>query len=189
MSSNPTSRTKFLWGYSSAGRAVALQAKGHRFDPVYLHQTFMKRTWVDVKERPCDGCTKCCEGYLVTTVLGVALNPSHPCKFIKKNVGCSVHLARPFDPCKMFQCHWKENTKIPEWLKPDKVNAILLLRSLEEFNYIRIVKAGLKQDPKIYLWAEEQSKNGRNIVAYDDLGKLLVYSQDEKFIELARKKL
>ena len=27
------------WGYSSAGRAVALQAKGHRFDPVYLHQT------------------------------------------------------------------------------------------------------------------------------------------------------
>ena len=25
------------WGYSSAGRAVALQAKGHRFDPVYLH--------------------------------------------------------------------------------------------------------------------------------------------------------
>ena len=28
----------FIWGYSSAGRAVALQAKGHRFDLVYLHQ-------------------------------------------------------------------------------------------------------------------------------------------------------
>jgi hypothetical protein len=26
------------WGYSSAGRAPALQAGGHRFDPVYLHQ-------------------------------------------------------------------------------------------------------------------------------------------------------
>ena len=25
------------WGYSSAGRAPALQAGGHRFDPVYLH--------------------------------------------------------------------------------------------------------------------------------------------------------
>ena len=36
----PASRTSFtIWGYSSAGRAVALQAKGHRFDPVYLHQT------------------------------------------------------------------------------------------------------------------------------------------------------
>jgi hypothetical protein len=29
---------KFLWGISSAGRAVALQAIGQRFDPVILHQ-------------------------------------------------------------------------------------------------------------------------------------------------------
>ena len=27
-----------VWGYSSAGRAPALQAGGQRFDPVYLHQ-------------------------------------------------------------------------------------------------------------------------------------------------------
>ena len=27
-------------GYSSAGRAPALQAGGHRFDPDYLHQLF-----------------------------------------------------------------------------------------------------------------------------------------------------
>ena len=26
------------WGCSSAGRAPALQAGGHRFDPVHLHQ-------------------------------------------------------------------------------------------------------------------------------------------------------
>lgn len=31
--------TPAQWGISSAGRAVALQAKGHRFDPVILHQT------------------------------------------------------------------------------------------------------------------------------------------------------
>ena len=29
---------KNIWGYSSAGRAPALQAGGHRFDPDYLHQ-------------------------------------------------------------------------------------------------------------------------------------------------------
>ena len=28
----------FQWGCSSAGRAPALQAGGHRFDPVHLHQ-------------------------------------------------------------------------------------------------------------------------------------------------------
>ena len=27
-----------IWGYSSAGRAPALQAGGLRFDPAYLHQ-------------------------------------------------------------------------------------------------------------------------------------------------------
>ena len=26
-----------VWGYSSAGRAPALQAGGQRFDPAYLH--------------------------------------------------------------------------------------------------------------------------------------------------------
>ena len=29
---------KEIWGYSSAGRAPALQAGGQRFDPAYLHQ-------------------------------------------------------------------------------------------------------------------------------------------------------
>ena len=30
------------WGYSSAGRAPALQAGGQRFDPVYLHHRLKK---------------------------------------------------------------------------------------------------------------------------------------------------
>lgn len=149
----------------------------------------MNRTWIDVKGRNCNGCTKCCEGYLVTSVLGIIVGPGQPCKFSQKNVGCRVHSARPYDPCKIFQCHWKENTNIPEWLKPDKVNAIILMKSLEDFIYLRIVKAGVKQDPKIYEWAEEASKKGKHVVAYDDLGKIIVYSQNQKFIELAKAKL
>jgi hypothetical protein len=98
-------------------------------------------------------------------------------------------LAAPKDPCKIFQCHWKENTEIPEWLKPSKVNAILMFRILDNFNYIRIVKAGIRQDPKIYEWAEEQSQLGKNLIAYDQLGELLVYSKDKEFIKLAKAKL
>ena len=33
-------RTFIIWGCSSAGRAPALQAGGHRFEPVHLHQRF-----------------------------------------------------------------------------------------------------------------------------------------------------
>ena len=30
-------------GFSSVGRALALQARGHRFEPVNLHQTQVER--------------------------------------------------------------------------------------------------------------------------------------------------
>ena len=30
-----------LWGYSSAGRALAWHARGQRFDPAYLHQSLL----------------------------------------------------------------------------------------------------------------------------------------------------
>ena len=33
------------WGYSSAGRAPALQAGGRRFDPDYLHQYRIEDGW------------------------------------------------------------------------------------------------------------------------------------------------
>ena len=34
-----------LWGVSSAGRASALQAGGHRFEPYTPHIYFLKLTW------------------------------------------------------------------------------------------------------------------------------------------------
>ena len=33
-----------IWGYSSAGRAPALQAGGQRFDPAYLHHSPLGET-------------------------------------------------------------------------------------------------------------------------------------------------
>ena len=34
---NDVKSVSTIWGYSSAGRAPALQAGGQRFDPAYLH--------------------------------------------------------------------------------------------------------------------------------------------------------
>ena len=39
--SNPTPATKFNWGRSSVGRAVALQASGQGFEPPRLHQVYV----------------------------------------------------------------------------------------------------------------------------------------------------
>ena len=45
-----------IWGFSSAGRALAWHARGHRFDPGNLHQ----------KEKH---CTEMCGAFLVSAVL------------------------------------------------------------------------------------------------------------------------
>ena len=41
---------KIVWGYSSAGRAPALQAGGQRFDPANLHHILKRLTEVPLKE-------------------------------------------------------------------------------------------------------------------------------------------
>src|SRR3954467_4130817 len=40
---DPPNQLKKPWGHSSAGRAPALQAGGHRFDPDWLHQQARRR--------------------------------------------------------------------------------------------------------------------------------------------------
>ena len=41
-----------LWKLSSAGRASALQAEGHRFEPYSFHQM---REWLSGRASPCQG--------------------------------------------------------------------------------------------------------------------------------------
>ena len=41
MGSNPVRVTK-IWEYSSAGRALALQARGHRFEPCCSHHSRLR---------------------------------------------------------------------------------------------------------------------------------------------------
>ena len=42
----------YIWGLSSAGRASALQAEGHRFEPYRPHQFHNMARWLNWLERP-----------------------------------------------------------------------------------------------------------------------------------------
>ena len=50
-------RVTIKWGHSSAGRASALQAEGHRFEPYCPHQLFplcgKRQTFVDLMRSTC----------------------------------------------------------------------------------------------------------------------------------------
>lgn len=144
------------------------------------------KVYVDSKGRSCDGCTRCCEGVLKTQVFGYDIGPGHGgCKFLGPK-GCTVYDQRPIDPCRIFQCAWKENSRIPEFMKPDLSNVILMLRYLDTMPFYRMVKCVDNIEDSVYKWAEEFSQQGHNIIAYDKYGKLLIYSENRRFRELAR---
>ena len=48
MTNKTTTKREVLWGFSSSGRAPALQAGGERFDPVNLHQIWAlnRNLWI-----------------------------------------------------------------------------------------------------------------------------------------------
>lgn len=93
--------------------------------------------------RNCDGCTKCCEGWLSGQAHGKPFSPGNPCFFVSIGKGCSIYSKRPEEPCKTYKCGWiSDPDNIPEWMKPSEINAIVDVMKGPRGNYYRIVEAG-----------------------------------------------
>jgi uncharacterized cysteine cluster protein YcgN (CxxCxxCC family) len=101
--------------------------------------------------RSCEGCTKCCEGWLWGKAYDHDFWPGRPCHFMNKE-GCSIYNNRPETPCKSFKCEWLINDKLPEWFKPNIINAIIYKRIENGKEYIEITEAGSKLDAKVLSW-------------------------------------
>lgn len=101
--------------------------------------------------RSCDGCTKCCEGWLTGEAHGYHFWPGRKCHFCAAN-GCSIYETRPVDPCVNFRCAWLADPKIPEWMKPSECDAIIVSRKMNGFDYIDITEAGGRLDSRILSW-------------------------------------
>jgi len=113
--------------------------------------------------RACNGCTKCCE-WLSAEAYGFKFGNGLACTFLKDH-GCGIYECRP-NGCKAFQCHWKTESTIPEWLKPDQVNVIMAEERLSRFTYISVVYAG-KPDKRVFDWMSEQSRLGVNFLIWN----------------------
>ena len=101
--------------------------------------------------RSCDGCTKCCEGWLWSEAYGHKFWPGRPCHFMCEK-GCSIYENRPIDPCKNFKCEWLENNNIPEWMKPSVSNVIIYKRNEDGKDLLEFTEAGSRLDPRILSW-------------------------------------
>ena len=138
---------------------------------------------VKTVSRACDGCKRCCEGWLLTEIYGKKVNIENPCHFLGTK-GCSIYDIRPHDPCKIYVCEWKADMNLPEWLKPNKANVIITKRKIGDYHYNAVVPASLLEvTEKVHDWANEYSKtHPTNIVIYGAVsGITAIYSSDEDF--------
>ena len=111
----------------------------------------MTQVQIRSTKRSCNGCTKCCEGNLSGIAYGHAFYKGRPCFFSSCN-GCSIYEDRPENPCKSYSCNWLENSDVPEWMKPDKVNAIVSKKQVHGIDYLELVEAGDVMQAKVLSW-------------------------------------
>lgn len=102
--------------------------------------------------RHCDGCKKCCEGWLAGTAHNIDFYPGKPCHFLSNKRGCTIYNNRPDEPCKSYQCEWTVNSNIPEWMKPDEINVIITRRSVNGIEFWDVMEAGSKLDVSVLNW-------------------------------------
>jgi hypothetical protein len=110
-------------------------------------------------DRSCEGCTKCCDGWLTSSIFGEEMYPGKPCQFVESGVGCTIYETRPEDPCKVFSCMWKADDVVPEKFKPSEIGSIIHQLRIGGKIYLNITEAGKKIDPGLLEWFIDYCKS------------------------------
>lgn len=110
--------------------------------------------------RECGDCTKCCEGYLTGEAKGKSFYQGKPCHFVAIGKGCTIYKDRPKNPCESYKCLWLVDEQLPEWFKPNEINAILDIRHIDNIPFINVLEAGetLRSDVLSWLIANTINK-------------------------------
>jgi hypothetical protein len=118
--------------------------------------------------KTCDGCTKCCEGWLTGKVFGEEFYPGKPCKFVKAGIGCTVYDSRPANPCRVFDCFWKIDEDMPDSLHPNVSNGIVHRKIIGGISVVSITHTGhhIAKDLIDYMTVYAIN-NGVNLVVND----------------------
>lgn len=133
-------------------------------------------------DRKCDGCNKCCQGYLTATIYGFDMFPGKPCQFVSKT-GCSIYPSRPVNPCQVFKCVWKSNAAVPASFKPDELGIMMINANIDGIPYVRIVSAGKEISLEVIDWAVGivNSRKIENIV-YTQNNSTRIISHNKDFV-------
>lgn len=125
-----------------------------------------------VTSRECGTCTKCCEGYLKTTIRGQEVDRGKPCFLLQIGKGCGDYDNRPIDPCLEFNCEWLVNYYFPDFFKPLISGVIVHKQIVEEIPYLRITAAGkMPTDEIIEFFLSYGENHNLNLCWVDSYGE------------------
>jgi hypothetical protein len=130
------------------------------------------------QSRSCQGCTRCCEGWLSGRAHGHEFGPGRPCGWLGKT-GCVIYSSRPQDPCRSFECEWKINSLIPPELNPKHSKVIMLSKWVDQYRYIRMIECGQGIPSWVWEWAQKwHQETGTNFVAWSGTQPQIIGSQE-----------
>lgn len=130
--------------------------------------------------RSCEGCTRCCEGWLTANIKGVEMSPGNPCQFVEVGVGCTIYDKRPKEPCKTFSCMWKADMSMPEEFKPSVANVLVSQQSVDGIAYLAATETGVRLDSEFLSWFVSHVVS-RKINAEWHVGKKRFFIGDQAF--------
>ena len=139
---------------------------------------------INVNKRSCNGCTKCCEGWLIGEVYGHEMKPGVPCFFLK-NERCSIYESRPEHPCRFFECLWLSDPDlVPEEFWPKQSDVVLYDRFSPKGNpYLAIHVTNGKLSVEILDWAIQLIQfNKRESIMYEINGTVRFLSASQDFV-------
>ena len=116
-------------------------------------------------QRTCDGCTKCCQGYLWGEAHGHSFQSGKPCFFVGEK-GCSIYEDRPDSPCKSFKCEWLASDYLPMWMRPDLSKVIATRRQYDDGEWLELTESGQKMDSAVLSWVLIWAANNKKNVRY-----------------------
>jgi hypothetical protein len=103
--------------------------------------------------KSCEGCTKCCEGYLVADIAGELIGHGKACTHCVTGSGCDIYPDRPKEPCRAFQCFWRASEIMPMEFKPSEAGIIVVNQVTDDgIEYLALVEAGNKVPAEVLSW-------------------------------------
>jgi len=139
--------------------------------------------------RACLECTACCDGWLKINVRGFDVFPGNPCRFSVEHK-CSIYPDRPEDPCRQFVCGWlADNSPLPEWMRPDKANLILLPANFQ-WRGIPVdvaVAVGARPKNKAISWLKDFCLASHRPLIFQTDGEWIAYGPPQFQAEMAKR--